>query len=392
MLFLLIAGGIYYSYSIVEKIGYYSDEPYPTADGRGFFVMRIPDSDKLASHLPPAEIKVEFIYFPSLNSEGEKIGTVTVGYDNVEFYFGVKGGNLYYITSTAQKATKSGSLQSISAFQLKRKFNIIKSGGQMRKSVDMPPGQYVLKNPVNILLIKNGKEIYNYDPLTDSRKLLCNLPEEYDPKAIKILPGNNPDSLIYLISSGGVGMNYYYFSRKTGKTVNLKEITGKHQVGAFVQFETFDDRIINLFPFSDTPLFFFTDNMKLVPEKIGTSVFKLSPDGSRIAFVTFHKKLFLYNFNTKQSRLLYKENRADHMIHKYFWLPSQDEIIVHLTIPTTKASVTADEIIAINPDTGKMRVDVKPCPAYRYGKSKYLQFARKIRDRINKLFKKKILP
>lgn len=392
MLLILIAGGVYYSFSIVEKIGYYSDTPFPTADGRGFFVMRIPDSDKLASRLPPAEVKVEFIYFPSLNSDGEKIGTVTVGNDNVEFYFGVKSENLYYITSTAKKTIKSGTRQSIPVSQLKRKFNIIKPGGQKMKSVDMPPGQYILKNPVNILLIKNGKEVYNYDSLSGGKKFLCNLQEEYNPKRIKILPGNNPDNLIYLVSSGGVGMKYYYFSRKTGKTVNLKEIAGKHQMGAFVQFETFDDRIINLFPFSDTPLFLFTDKMKLVPEKIGTSVFKLSPDGSRIAFVSFQKKLYLYNFNTRQFRILYKENRADHMIHKYFWLPSQDEIIVHLTIPTSKPSVTADEIMAINPDTGKMRVVVKPCPAYRYGKSKYLQFARDIRDRINKAFKKKILP
>jgi len=392
LLLIIIAGGIYYSFSLVEEIGYYSDEPYPTADGIGFFVTRILNSEKLASHLPPAEIEVDFICFPSTSSEGEKISTVKIDFESIDFNFGVKGGNLYYITSTLPDSAKGKSLKSIPDSKLKRKFYLIKSNGQKKETADMPPGQYILKNPTNILFIKDKREIYNYEPLTGKKRFLCKLPRDYDIKRVKILPGNNPDCLLYLVESRETGVVHYYFSRKLGKTVKLKDIAGKNEMGVFAQFETFNDNIINFFPFSDTPLFLFTDTMKLTPEKVPTSVFKLSPDGSRIAYTSFQKKLYLYNLNTKQYKLLYKENRTDHFIHRYFWLPSENNIILHLTIPTSKESVTVDEVIAVNPDTGKTSVILEPCPAYRYGKSKYFQFIRGIKDKINKAFKKKILP
>jgi hypothetical protein len=142
--------------------------------------------------------------------------------------------------------------------------------------------------------------------------------------------------------------------------------------GSFMQFETFDDRIINLFAFSETPLFYDTTNGKVTPEKIDSAVFQLSPEANSAVCGKLDKYLNLYDFAAHRSTEIYSEKRSDYLLRKYFWFPAERKIIISFDIRQIGNSFIGNEIIAIDPITKVTKTVSPPCPAISWKKKPIL--------------------
>ncbi|MCE1245660.1 MAG: hypothetical protein LWY06_03330 [Firmicutes bacterium] len=362
LLLLCIAGVRYLIPSWLEKNGYYTDEAFPSADGKSFYIQRILEANKLSSTPPPKDYFIQFINFTSSSSQGSYITTIRFSSQNKEFYHDVKDNALLYIVSDSTTTGTGGSPRAT--------FHKVESG-KPEITKPIPAGEYILENPVNIIRIENHRDAYLYDPLTAQATKLCSFPFDYSEDDCSITTGNTPGTFILKKGIREKEPQFFLYTAQAGKLVDLRKAAGNLPVSQFVQFETFDDRIINLCAFSQTPVFYDSSTGKAVQDKIDSAVYQISPDGSAAVCGKLDKYLTLYKFAEGKSSELYTEIRPEYMLRKYFWFPAEGKIIVGFDIRPLQGSFISNEISVIDPASKAIKVISPPCPAVSWKKKPF---------------------
>lgn len=391
LLLVFIAGFCAFFVSRVENYGYYNDEPFPSADGQSFYILRFLQPNKAPGNPADAfsKIKLLFIDFNSTGSRGKDIAQVELNPMMADIKHAVKNRSLYLMLLQALPPADIDPAKA--ALPVSYTFQRYNSGGKKIEK-KLPQGDFLIDNPANIMLIKGKRKVFNYNPETGEEKPLCQLPGDYSLRETAVITGNDPDSLIFHVEPPSGKSQNYYFNKKWGKMTDLRRFAGKLETGYMPLFVVYDDKILNLFPDSDTPLLLFADSRNLVPEQSPTGNFELSPDGKTLAYGVVRRdpnggqinEIFIYDLKAGQERMIYREKETGAFLHKLFWFPKENKIIAQFILPYANVPLNADKIVAIDPIKGSAKTVVPPCPAYQWGKNRIYRTITGMKKKIKK--------